>query len=356
MAEILQDIVVALAPQPSQGNPNVALDGVLPGGPIGTDEGLLLGDAGSGINESGLTLSLERIFEERPRIGEASRPISSFIRRSAPTFTMAFPFVGNRANAVTPAVGELQPIPAIDAVLNAAGLVGATDTGPIHYSYTFDLVNAAFMHAAVWYNGQLIEFLDCRNTLSIDFTPGVTPVATATITIGSIRSHAIQAAPASVTYGNQLVTAPILESANHTWGALRGFSAFTLDIAPEFTDTPDSNAVNGFRTALSNRVTTFNGTMWTDDTNPGPPDMRSFDYDQLGAEDIAAMSPLTFEYGTDATIGEPIEAVHVKIPQPELRVSDLNVLDARGATDVTGVATADGSTVAAGEELDIGFR
>jgi hypothetical protein len=213
------------------------------------------------------------------------------------------------------------------------------------------------MHAAVWYNGQLIQFLDCRNTISIDFTPGVTPVATATISIGSINSHAVEAAPASprLDYGNQLVTAPILELANHTWGpagapVARGFSAFTLDIAPEFTDTPDSNAANGFRTALSNRVTTFNGTMWVESTD------ADFDYTQLGALAETDLTPLTFEYGTDATIGQPIEAVHVKIPQPELRISDLNVLDARGATDVTGVATADGSTVAAGEELDIGFR
>lgn len=338
MAKVAFDVAVAFSPQDVEGNfpdgmtPGSNLDDVTtdlqgdrnPGG-TDDDDGLILGDPESGIGESGLSLTLGRRLREKAVVGSSfTRPLSDFLALDAPTFSFAFPFCNHRANVqATPAAADFVPHLGLDAILRAAGMVGAATGTPGHeYTYGSDgYVN--LMGSLVYYFGNRLELMDCRvATLAIDFTAGSIPIGTADVAVGSIKDPvlgdlplSVQALPSTLDYAEQAtVSAPVVESVAFGWGNTRGFQSATLTINNTIEDIGDSNQVNGIVKEITSRETLFEGTLFADDTSTA----EVYELEQLFNDADGDFDSLTFTVGTAASGSGAAKAFKVTIPKPEL--------------------------------------
>ena len=126
MAKYNFDVAVAAAPQTGEGAGefDATLDAVttsLSGDPDGTDDGLVLGDASTGIGNSGLTITAGRESREKPIVAGSvgSRPISDLLDTGIPSLSFAFPWCGNRGQTTgTPVDGDFAPLRGVEAILS----------------------------------------------------------------------------------------------------------------------------------------------------------------------------------------------------------------------------------------------
>ncbi len=342
---------VAFASQTGEGTYNSTLDTI--SATLTAANGYILGQNGTGIGNSGLTIGLGREYEDKTvEPGSLTRAISNFTRASVPTFTFAFPFCGNRADCSDPPVdGDFDPITGMDALLQAVGLTGSAWGSGVGHSYVFGSPNP--ISALVYINGIRLELLDCRaSSLSIVYTAGSVPVATATLAVGSIKDVSVAALPGTLTPGEQgSVSAPIVESVANTWQNTRGFSELTIDIEPSIADVGDSNAADGIVKEIEDRVVSVSGTLYSDSTGS----YESFDYDQIIEEVEGNLVELTFQVGSDGTANNPAKAHSHSFPLLELHVSDQDKLGSRAATTIEGVAR--GAAGGGGnDEMELIFR
>lgn len=345
MAEVTGEVAVAFATQTQAGSYDTTLDGITTS--LTAAQGLILG-AEVGIKKSGLSISFQRILTEFGQVGSSyTRKLSSLRRVEVPTFTFTWPFCGKRTDASNPPVdADFVPWTAVDALLEACGLSGAASGSPGH---VYKFASTSPISALIYVNKHRVELLDCRASHSVSFVPGELPICTSTIYAGSVKNHAQADIPSTLTYSEQSsVGVPVCETMGHTWKNSRSFtSPFTLEITPEITTTPDSEATGGIRKSLSDRVTRIVGNFFADDNSSD----EIFDYTQLIEETYANLESLSFQVGDTGTATNPVEAVKVTLPKPEVVDFTPDVVDEKSVATVTAVAKHE----TANSELEIEF-
>lgn len=342
--------------QTAEGTYNAALDAIttsLSGDPDGTDEGLVLGDA-QGINESGLTsITIGRRGRNKAVLaGSFTRPLSDYLLTEITALQFAFPFCGNRASqGAGPVDADLVPLVGVDAILEGAGLVGAAWGGGVGHIYQFGSPNP--FSVLLYLPNVRLELLDCRcSSLAIEFVPGEIPVATADISVGSVKDPAAKGFSASVLpttldYGPQAtVTAPTIEQVGNAWQETKGFSTLTLTITPSIAEISDSNAVDGLVKEVDGREVDIAATLFADDTD------GVHEVDQAWATAVGDLDALSFQVGSDADTTNPNKAVQVVVDQPELQ----DVTPAPLGSQVGHTVNLKARHSTANNELDIIFR
>lgn len=348
----------------AEGTYDSVLDGittVLRGDPDTTDEGLVLGSPTAGVGETGIDFSIGARLSEKAHVGASyTRPIDDFLAAENPTFSFTFPFCGNRANthATTVEDADFTPLVGVDAILQGAGLVGAGWGAGVGWSYTPDITTALPFSALLYLSESRYELKDCRtSSLSVAFTPGSIPLATAEIAVGSVKDPASTtiasaALPTTLTYGGQAsVSAPTVETVAHLWKQTRGFTTLTLNIGQDIEDIPDSNDnATGFVKDATGREITIDATMFIDNT--ADEDGKTYETSQVFATAVGDLDPLSFTVGTAQTsTSSPATAVYISAPTPRLREFKPERVGTKAGGTVSLVAR--GAT--AGSELEIRF-
>lgn len=307
--KITQNFAVAFAPQVADGTYNAGLDAIAAN--LADTDGLVLGASGEGQADSGIDVDFEALRELAAVVpGSLTRSPGKVLRRRV-VLTFAMPWCGNRQTASTPPVdGDFVPSVGMGALLAMAGFeVDAWASGVGQAAAPGDTAKGSSL---LYVNGQRFELLDCLANATIAYTPNGTPIATFEVTVGSVKDAAAAALPTLDFGEQQTVQAPIVESAAHTWGLLRGFQSLEIEIANEIEDTPDSNAPSGLIPERTARTITISATLFKDDAD------ALFEWTQLGEDEAANLEPLSFIVGTPAVAGGPCLAIGVSIPMPEL--------------------------------------
>ena len=348
MAKVPFEVAVGFGIQDEEGTYNTTLDaiaaGTWDGDPDNTDEGLVLGDSESGEGGTGLSITMGRNSRDKPQIGSSlTRGLSDLQFLEARTFSFAFPFCGSRRTTTpsTPVDSDFVPIVGIDAILRAAGLVGAIRAGaPVGHTYVPG--GNEFMSALVYYNGNRLELRDCRvASLAIDYTPGSIAIATGDIIVGDVKDPAAKGFSAvalpTLDYGTQLsVSAPVTENAAHLWNQTRGWNTHTLTINNNIEIIPDSNKPAGRAIDFTEQDINVEMTPFVDDSAS---DDEAFELDQALATLIGDLKPISYTIGTPETTGSlPAKAHQVSIPDPELDETGPTELGTRAGNSVSLVA------------------
>ncbi len=321
---------VAFKPQAVAGTPeNMALigGGSGTGGAIdNVTDGAVLGDPNSGVGESGVSLGFgKNISEKAPISGSFTRPFADYIGRTVETLQVALPLKGNGATlSGTPADGEFQPDLGIDALLEAAGLIGGAWSGGVGYAYLPGAARlatgAAYIGRTAADTGQRVILADCQaNSLTFDFTPG--EIATVTFDLGANLNSVDELGtwPASpFEYNKQAsLSAPSIESVGFTWGPSTpvarslGFSTLQVTIDNESETIAASNQPGGQATRQTGRTVTINATFDAESSEIG------FELAQLAESDIANAEQLTFTVGTAGQALGTANAYQINVPTPE---------------------------------------
>lgn len=287
-------------------------------------DGAVLGDAESGVGESGISLNLGKdISEKAVQSGSFSRDFANYIARTVDTFSFVMPLKGNgETTTATPVAADFTPDVGIIALLRAAGLVGGASGATWAFTPTAtDLVTAALYFGNESSNGGRIILKDIEAAgASLNFTPG--QVATAQFDLTGVYDSADESGswPANpFDYGNQSsLSAPAVQGVAFTWGpdtpAARsiGFSDLTISIDNQSEEVPSSNSASGVVPRQTGREIRVSGTI---DATDGE---FLYELDQLGESDIANAEALSFTVGTAATGSDTANAFQISIPDPEL--------------------------------------
>lgn len=267
--------------------------------------GLVLGDPGSGIGESWLSLSLNRVSLERPDFsGSYTKQVSSFQRTEVGSFTFTFPFCGNRADVSdpTPLDAEFLPIAGMDAMLKGTGLQPSNHPSVAGKRYEPRAIAGIVpISALLFISGNRYQCQDCFvSSLAIDYTPGQIALATATVEVGSVTWTADDV-PATLTYGEQAtVSAPMVATSAFISGTARSYNQLTLTTGLELERVPDSNSATGERLRPTGRFTNVSGTMRVETSVSD-----DFDRLQLEADDLATVVSMSWRVGNAAAAGTP---------------------------------------------------
>jgi hypothetical protein len=286
-------------------------------------DGAVLGDPSAGAGESGISLSLGKtITEKAVQTGSFTRDFANYVARTVETFSIAVPLKGNGATATTPVAENFTPDLGIVALLRAAGLTGAESGATWQFTpVSSNLITAAVMFGNESSNGvqAIIKDIEAK-TLTLDFTPGESAVAT--YDLGGIldsvnESGSWPAAPFE--YGNQsTLSAPAVESVAFQWGpstpAARsvGFSQLSVVIDLGAEDVPSSNATGGIVPRQTGRDITITGVIDAVSTD------ATYELDQLAESLIANADPISFQVGTVAGAADTCNAYKILCADPEL--------------------------------------
>jgi len=348
MADQPWAIGIAVFPQAAFGTPHAAT--VALAGTVDESEGAVLGAAGNGTGDSGITVPTFTISET-----PLADVTSSFTRQAGGIGTLlpegleiAFQWKGNGDTTTTPAADEAMPKAGVDAILQSAGLEGASGPAAPDWDYT-PSATPIYLTIKLWVAGNSFAFQDCiLESLSLPFVGGEGSIAVARISIGSVNTQSVVSPLPTFDYGAQAtLTPPASKSVAFTWGALRGYGAFTAEIVNEIEQFEDGNQPSGFRIGVSGRSVNGSGNLWM--TADGT--TEEYEYEALIAT-VAPTDDMTWTLGTPAGATEVLNAIEMNLNN--FRVTSVGYDRAGGNTQavVDGYCTAD----AAGEELTIRFE
>ena len=153
-------------------------------GALGVTNGIVLGHRGSGDAESGITLpNFVRVDDEKPSVAASfTEQFPDLLRIEPQGFAITVPLKGNGVVS-TPSAGQALPLAGIDALLRAAGLVGANGTAPA-YNYTPRHAGSSggstiYLTAKLWVDNISWAFSDLAvDSMEIEMTPGGIALAT----------------------------------------------------------------------------------------------------------------------------------------------------------------------------------
>jgi hypothetical protein len=337
MAEFDLNLGVAFGTQSAVGTVNSTVAAL--SGALSSTNGIVLGDADSGVGNSGITYQTIRNFRDKAYVsGSFTRPPSDFIGERIQAFDFSFPLKGNGATiSGSPADSEYTPLAGVDAILKGCGLTGAGWGSGNGWQYT--PASATPLTAKIFDSGMYYVFMDLFGSLSISWTPGSIAVATVSF-VGTVSSFGALTFP-TLTYGAQAtLSAPSVASVVHSWGmsaTARGYSTATTTLDNQLEDVPDSNAVGGIRPRQTGRSITHSATVYSDSTD--------LDYERTEmVRTTIATEALKFTVGTAAGAAATQNAYYFEIPTPECRSIQPNKLGVARAMDVELVAV--GATAA----------
>ena len=322
-------------------------------GALATANGIVLGDAEAGQGETGIDFDQER--NEKPLAavtGSFTKQAGSFLR-IVPSLQIAVPLAGPRNNAANPVVdGDMSLAtnwPGLDALLRAAGLVGAAWGGGV--GFQFLPASAIPLTAKVWVGGSAADAFassyvlqDCFADLDIQFTPG--GIAVALFKIGGTR----QGRNAGVTlptfaYGTQAsVSPPTVQNAAFTWGMARGFEDLKVSIVNGLQVFKDSNVPGGEVTRQSAREISIAGTIYSDSTDQ--------DYEDTNLDaSVAPTADASFTVGTAAVALGAVNAYYLALNNFQLTKNSARKIGTELARAVEGYC----SGASANSEFELRF-
>jgi hypothetical protein len=316
MTAIQWDLAVAVGTQSGLGSINTTIRDLT--GSIASSDGIVLGDAGSGEGESGVSLALSRELTEKAKLGNFTLQASNFIKEAVDSLAISWGMKGNGATITAPIVdSEYTPLAGIDALLQGLSLTGSGWGSGDGWSYV--PAPLTYLTVKLWVGKRTSDskalawvFQDVVATGKMVWTPKLVGVATAELTPGSVAQFAEETYP-TLDYTTQAsVSAPAVQSAAHAWGASRGFQSFELEIGNEVEQLDDSNAATGETPRITDRNITASVKLWSDDTD--------LDFERAELVDtVAPADAMTFRVGTAAGDTDTASGYQVKLLAPEAR-------------------------------------
>jgi len=291
-------------------------------------DGLVLGDAGSGEGESGIDSTVTRRLSEKAFVsGSFTRPFSDFLAEDFDTLTFAFPFCGNRRTTTVPVDADFRYEGGIEGILRACGLQREAWSGGVGERFfpgnvSIDGSEGAYASCRLLYEGQDWHLRDLVGDLTITWTPGEIPVASAAFPgaiVDSFTGAAFPSGAQAPDYEEQAsVSAIIVESAANFFGhgdtgatsdVVRGFSSLELAISNSIEDVPDSNQTGGITKEQTGREVVCRVTLFQDSDDP--------DYlrQRLIAQ-VAGTDKLQFQIGTAAGAAATALAHRIVLTNP----------------------------------------
>ncbi len=357
MAKYAPEFAVAFAPEDGSGNFNAALEtAVETSDNVDNSHGLILGAAGAGQFDSGIDLTVDRVFTDKGRIGGSfTRPISTFIALEASTFTFATDMVGNRITGIITDGGDLKPDVGLDALLGSCYLRGANGSGNT-YEYKSGISGnvANPISGYVWAQGERLKFKGARSTLALAQTPQEIGQAVFTISIGEVLDFVTSGLPTTLSYGLQAqVGAEAIRGVGNQWGVSRGWSDCTFNVAATIDDIPDSNAATGVVKEPSDLEVTLDVTLYKDDSAPG---YEAAELQRSSTTEAPAQTPKAWDafgwlVGAAASGTTPRLGYSVNFPTPELQSEQPAPQGVSSASTLSLIGRAE----TAGEEFVLSF-
>lgn len=353
MAEIAFAFGLAAGTQVALGTINATIQGLT--GALVIADGIVLGDAGSGVGESGIDFSTARESRElAPVTGSFTNQHPTLLRRVVDRLTVSVQLKGAgliassglASNPPVDADMNLQNnYPGLHALLRSAGWTGAAWGAGVGHSYT--PADAAPITIKLWSgsstNCVATVLQDCvARNLSIKFVPGDVAIATFDLS-GTIVSVTGGVTLPTFAYAHiASISAPTLVSAAHSWGigaALRDFTELTMTCEQEVEDIPSSNAATGVRSRQQSRKITVEATIVGDSGDD------DYEETRLNASS-ASTDDLTFLLGAAAVALGEVKGVQVFLNNPVTeRIQD----DKVGSSKARAVTIRATATVAGGE-------
>ena len=304
-------------------------------GSIGLNDGIVRGDAASGLIGSGITHSFAR--RENPGgfvPGSFTRLDGDFLEEEV-TLTFAFPLAGTRVPASNPPVAsDFSALKGIEALLKSVGLEGAASVSNPDVGFKYAPVDAEPITAKLFDSGFAWVIRDILGDISISMPPGEVAVATCTLS-GIIDSGALVAFP-TVDFGVQSsVNAPAVVSVAPSWGIsdeVRGWTELTIALTNSLEEVPDSAQSTGVATDQTGREITVNMTIRDTDT----------DVDFTRANLVGTTAPtadLKALVGTPAAAGDPATAYQIEVSNLRVLSNTPAVAGSQAASRVTARAT-----------------
>lgn len=293
------------------------------GGALGLADGIVLGDAGSGIGETGIDFELERVDKAIASVASSfTQQFPTFLRRDVAKLSIAIPAKGHGANAITPADADFDPVtssryPGLDALLRSAGLQGAAWGAGVGWAY--QCATAAPITVKLWCGSGsetvLYIIQDCVAKMTLDENPGDAGVWTFELS-GSLVSVTGGITFPTLTYGVVASTsAPVVASVAHSFGigaAARGYREMQITIDNAIEDVPDSNQPGGSSKRQTGRTVGLSAVLFADSADEVYEDTR-----------LGASSPTTddvvFAVGSAATAGVACLAYRIEFRNPNVK-------------------------------------
>lgn len=346
MAEVTSGFGVAAGSQSGFGTINATVQGLT--GALGISNGIILGDAGSGVGESGIELALSRASRDLAAVsGSYTKQFPTFLRRDLDKLTITLQLKGSGTVALSglaanPPVDADMSLatnyPGLDALLKAAGLTGGAWGAGVGHSYVPAAVVPATIKvwAGIGSNSVAYVFQDCVCKMTVDFTPGDVALATFEIS-GTVVSATGGTTFPTFTFGHlSTISAPVVQNVAHSFGigaAARDFSELSITVDSLIETFPASNSSTGERQRQTGRTITAEGIINRDTGDDDYEDTRM-------AATTATTDDLTFTVGSAATAGAEVKAFAVFFNNPNVTKLEPTTVGSASAASVALEATA----------------
>jgi len=326
-----REVGIAFGAQTVEGTADATIAGL--SGSLTLSDGIVLGDANSGIVSSGISHSFTRRLNEKPPLsGSFTKQSSDFLEEQI-ALSFALPLSGPRNDTTaTPVDGDFVGRVGVEALYRCAGLFGAASGTPGHQYIPIDV---DLITAKLFDSGNYWVIKDIRGDVSINLTPGEIAVATYTLS-GIVDSFGAVAFPTFDYEELGTVSAPVVASVSPVWGfdpEERGWTSLTIGVSNSIESIPDSASDTGSSFEQTNREITVSMTIKDTDT----------DIDFTRTNLVGTTAPtddLTATIGDAATGSDPALAVLIEARNLEVRSYTPDVAGTQAASTITAVCTA----------------
>jgi len=331
MATFKRQIGIAFGSQSVEGTADATI--AVLSGALNLDDGIILGDAASGLVESGIAHAFERRLRENPPVaGSFTEQSSDFLEEKLSTFTFAFPMAGPRTTtSATPIDSEFEHQKGIKALLAACGLTGALNPTIAAWDYTPADVSIAT--ARIFDSGNAWVIRDIRGNWSLSQEPGEVGIMTVTLT-GIVDSFAAVTFPTFDYEEQASVNAPSVQSVSPLWGGIaRGWQSLTIACDNVIETLKDAASSTGEGFEQTGRVITVDMDIRDDST----------DIDYTRAQLVLSAAPtddLTETVGTAASGSDAALAYQIECRNLEVLSYTPTVAGSKASSQVSAKCTA----------------
>jgi hypothetical protein len=331
MATFNRKVGIAFGPQTTEGTADTTI--VALSGALDLDDGIVLGDVGSGLVESGITHSFTRRLREKGTVaGSFTRLASDFLEEEV-SLSFAFPMAGNRKTTTTPDSLEFEAQKGIKALLGACGLDGITSPSNPTVGWKYTPEDCAIATARIFDSGVAWVIRDIRGDWSLAQAPGEIGIMTCTLN-GIVDSFNAAVTFPTFDFEEQAtINAPSVQNVNPVWGAIgRGWTDLTLSCANNIESIPDSASDVGKSFEQTGREITLSMNIRASNS----------DLDYARSQLILDSNPsgnLDYTVGVAASASDPAVAYQVKCSNLEVTDYTPDVAGMKASSNVTAVCT-----------------
>lgn len=353
---------LAVGLQTAQGTVNATTQGLT--GALTLADGIVYGHRAAGVRGTGISPpTFEPVREPRQQVTASfTEQAAAFQTEEANGMVMTWLVQGN--GITTGAAGEGRPGDGtsatddvgLDALYQAAGLVGADSAGDYEYTPAHNVSTSGatpYVTIKLWQGTFSYVFIDCAIS-SLRFTqdPGGFIIAEAAISVGiwdQANEFSDTVTFPTFDYGNYAALFPArIVSVNHIWGTARSFETLTLSILNDLQFVQRSNLATGRTIVQETRRIEMEATMLVDATTPGTTDIIE------QADLIRTVAPTT---DITWTVGDGAAAEYESMAFEYNNVQvDTVQPDASGQTSMVQKVTNLATGVTAGSEFKLTFQ